>query len=195
MPGEEDELTDEALLTRSAGGDAAAFDQLVGRHAASVLRMIRYRVDDAAAAEDVLQQTFLAAWRSAPSFRGEARVKTWLFTIARNTAARVRDRAQRVPLADVPLETLGVEAGWGSEDPETIALAAERHDLLRVAFASLDDEAREVLTLRDLEELSGDDTAALLGVSLAAMKSRLHRARMTLAARVKGEVRRATRRA
>ena len=195
MPGEEDELTDEALLTRSAAGDAAAFDQLVGRHAASVLRMIRYRVDDAAAAEDVLQQTFLAAWRSAPSFRGEARVKTWLFTIARNTAARVRDRAQRVPLADVPLETLGVEAGWGSEDPETIALAAERHDLLRAAFASLDDEAREVLTLRDLEELSGDDTAALLGVSLAAMKSRLHRARMTLAARVKGEVRRATRRA
>lgn len=195
MPGEEGELTDEALLTRSAAGDAAAFDQLVGRHAASVLRMIRYRVDDAAAAEDVLQQTFLAAWRSAPRFRGEARVKTWLFTIARNTAARARDRAQRAPLADVPLETLGVEAGWGSEDPETIALAAERHDLLRAAFASLDDEAREVLTLRDLEGLSGDDTAALLGVSLAAMKSRLHRARMTLAARVKGEVRRATRRA
>lgn len=195
MPGEEGELTDEALLTRSAAGDAAAFDQLVGRHAASVLRMIRYRVDDAAAAEDVLQQTFLAAWRSAPRFRGEARVKTWLFTIARHSAARVRASARRSPLVDVPIETLGVEAGWGSEDPETIALADERRDLLRAAFASLDDEAREVLTLRDLEELSGEETAALLGVSLAAMKSRLHRARMTLAARVKGEVRRATRRA
>lgn len=194
MPGEEGELTDEALLAQSAAGDPAAFDVLVGRHAASVLRLIRFRLGDTAA-EDVLQQTFLAAWQAAPRFRGEARVKTWLFTIARNTAAKVRDRARRSPVTDVPIDTLGIEAGWGSEDPETIALAGERHDLLRVAFASLDDESREVLTLRDLEELSGEDTAALLGLSLAAMKSRLHRARMTLAARMKGEVRRATRRA
>ena len=194
MPGEEDELTDAALLARSAAGDRAAFDVVVTRHAASVLRMIRFRIGDPAA-EDVLQQTFLAAWRAASGFRGEAQVKTWLFTIARNTAAKARDRAQRSPVADVPIEALGVEAGWGSEDPETMALAAERRDLLRAAFDTLDDEAREVLTLRDLEGLSGEETAALLGVGVAAMKSRLHRARMTLAARVRGEVRRATRRA
>lgn len=193
MPGEEGELTDEALLTRSAAGDTTAFDQLVGRHAASVLRVIRYQVGDPAAAEDVLQQTFLAAWRSAPRFRGEARVKTWLFTIARHSAARMRERARRTPVSDVPIDALGVDAGWGSTDPESIALAVERRDLLRTAFASLDDEAREVLTLRDLEGLSGDETAALLGLTLAAMKSRLHRARLTLAARVKREVRRATR--
>ncbi len=192
MPGEEGELTDEVLLARSAAGDPAAFDVLVVRHAASVLRLIRFRVGDTAA-EDVLQQTFLAAWRAAPGFRGDAQVKTWLFTIARNTAAKARDRAQRSPVADVPIDTLGVEAGWGSEDPETMALAAERRDLLRAAFDTLDDEAREVLTCRDLEGLSGEETAALLGVSVAAMKSRLHRARMTLAARVRGEVRRATR--
>ena len=192
MPGEEDELTDAALLARSAAGDRAAFDVVVTRHAASVLRMIRFRIGDPAA-EDVLQQTFLAAWRAASGFRGDAQVKTWLFTIARNTAAKARDRAQRSPVADVPIDTLGVEAGWGSEDPETMALAAERRDLLRAAFDTLDDEAREVLTCRDLEGLSGEETAALLGVSVAAMKSRLHRARMTLAARVRGEVRRATR--
>lgn len=192
MPGEEDELTDAALLARSAAGDRAAFDVVVTRHAASVLRMIRFRIGDPAA-EDVLQQTFLAAWRAAPGFRGDAQVKTWLFTIARNTAAKARDRAQRSPVADVPIDTLGVEAGWGSEDPETMALAAERRDLLRAAFDTLDREAREVLTYRDLEGLSGEETAALLGVSVAAMKSRLHRARMTLAARVRGEVRRATR--
>ena len=195
MPGEEDELTDAALLARSAAGDRAAFDVVVTRHAASVLRLIRLRGAVPAEAEDVLQQTFLAAWRAASGFRGEAQVKTWLFTIARNTAAKARDRAQRSPVADVPIEALGVEAGWGSEDPETMALAAERRDLLRAAFDTLDDEAREVLTLRDLEGLSGEETAALLGVGVAAMKSRLHRARMTLAARVRGEVRRATRRA
>ena len=154
------------------------------------LSLCRGRRDEA---EDVLQQTFLAAWRAASGFRGDAQVKTWLFTIARNTAAKARDRAQRSPVADVPIDTLGVEAGWGSDDPETMALAAERRDLLRAAFDSLDDEAREVLTFRDLEGLSGEETAALLGVSVAAMKSRLHRARMTLAARVRGEVRRATR--
>ena len=188
MPGEEDELTDEALLARSAEGDRAAFDVLVGRYAASVLRLIRVRVGSPAEAEDVLQQTFLAAWRSAARFRGEARVKTWLFTIARNTAAKARDRAGRAPVADVPLDALGVEAGWGSDDPETIALAAERRDLLRAAFESLDDDAREVLTLRDLEELPGEETAALLGLSLTAMKSRLHRARLRLAAEVRKEM-------
>ena len=160
-----------------------------------MLRVIRFRVAVPAEAEDVLQQTFLAAWRAASGFRGDAQVKTWLFTIARNTAAKARDRAQRSPVADVPIDTLGVEAGWGSDDPETMALAAERRDLLRAAFDSLDDEAREVLTFRDLEGLSGEGPAALLGGSVAAMKSRLHRARRTLAARVRGEVRRATRRA
>ena len=140
-----------------------------------------------------MQQTFLQWAKKGHALRDASKVKTWLFTIARNTAAKARDRAQRSPVADVPIDTLGVEAGWGSEDPETMALAAERRDLLRAAFDTLDDEAREVLTCRDLEGLSGEETAALLGVSVAAMKSRLHRARMTLAARVRGEVRRATR--
>jgi predicted DNA-binding protein (UPF0251 family) len=85
-------------------------------------------------------------------------------------------------MAAVPRDELGVQAGWGSDDPETLAMAAERRDVLRAAFDALDQEAREVLTLRDLEGLSGEVTAALLGVSLAATKSRLHRARMSLAA-------------
>jgi DNA-directed RNA polymerase specialized sigma24 family protein len=72
VPGEEGELTDEALLAQSAAGDPAAFDVLVGRHAASVLRLIRFRLGDTAA-EDVLQQTFLAAWQAAPRFRGACR--------------------------------------------------------------------------------------------------------------------------
>jgi len=194
VPGEEGELTDDALIRQAGLGDRDAFDVLVVRHAPGVLRLIRTRVPPAEA-DDVLQQTFLAAWRAAAGFRGEAAVKTWLFTIARNFAARARERERRAPVADVPLDQLGVQAGWGSHDPETLAMAAERRDVLAAAFDALDPEAREVLTLRDLEGLPGEDTAALLGLSLAAMKSRLHRARMTLAARVRGEVQGATRRA
>ena len=188
-------VSDEALLARAAGGDRAAFDDLVMRQAPSVLRLIRLHVGRPAEAEDVLQQTFLAAWRGAAAFRGASSVRTWLFTIARHTAWRRRDDVRRHDAAEVPLDELGVRAGWGSNDPESLALAAERRDLLRAAFDALDPLDREVLTLRDLEGQSGEETAALLGLSLAAMKSRLHRARMTLAARVNEEVARATRRA
>lgn len=186
-------LSDEVLLARAAGGDKAAFDALVVRLAPSVLRLIRLHVGRPAEAEDVLQQTFLAAWRGAATFRGASSVRTWLFTIARHTAWRRRDDARRHAAAEVPLDELGVRAGWGSADPETLALAAERRDLLRAAFDTLDPIDREVLTLRDLEGQSGEEAAALLGLSLSAMKSRLHRARMTLAARVSEEVARATR--
>lgn len=194
MPGEEGELTDASLLQHAAGGDREAFGAIVDRHAASVLRLIRSRVVPADA-EDVLQQTFLAAWRAAGGFRGESSVRTWLFTIARNTAAKARERERRAPFAGVALDELGVRAGWGSADPETLALAAERRGVLAAAFEALDPESREVLTLRDLEGLPGDETAALVGLSLPAMKSRLHRARLALAAQVRGEVGGATRRA
>jgi len=186
-------IADEALLVRAASGDREAFDVLIGRHAPSVLRMIRVHVGRPDDAEDVLQQAFLAAWRGAAAFRGDSSVRTWLFTIARHAAWKRREDARRHEVAAVPLDELGVLAGWGSEDPEALAMAAERHELLRAAFDGLAPADRELLTLRDLEGASGEETAALLGLSLAAMKSRLHRARMTLAARVNQEVGRATR--
>ncbi|MEZ5289524.1 MAG: sigma-70 family RNA polymerase sigma factor [Vicinamibacterales bacterium] len=193
MPGEGQELTDADLLARAAGGNREAFAVLVARHQASVYRFARTLVARPADAEDVLQQTFLAAWTSAARFRAEASVRTWLFVIARNAAFSQRAREARRPETELPLDDLGMAAGWGSDDPETAALAAERRAALASAFEALPPADREVLTLRDLEGLSGDETAAVLGVSLPAMKSRLHRARLGLAARVREEVGRATR--
>jgi len=138
-------------------------------------------------AEDVLQQTFLAAWRHRAQFRAEASVRTWLLTIARNTALTARTRQSREPFDDTPLDDLGIRAGWGGPTPEDLAISGERHARLTTAFARLSADDREILTLRDLEELSGDATAQLLGVSLPAMKSRLHRARLALAAFVREE--------
>lgn len=196
MPGPAAEgLSDTELLARSAGGDREAFDEIVRRHHAHVFRLARLLVARADQAEDVLQQTFLSAWQGAAGYRGEASARTWLLTIARNAAWRMRERTAREPVADTPLDELGIQAGWGSPDPEALAAAAERRDRLNAAFADLAADDRAILTLRDLEGLSGEETAALLGLGVPAMKSRLHRARMRLAARLTREVSRATRRA
>ena len=184
--------TDVALLQRSAAGDRDAFDQFITRHQASVFRFARALVDRPEDAEDVMQQAFLSAWRSAAGFRGDASARTWVLTIARHAAHHLRGHLAREPHGDTPLDELGVQAGWGGPDPEGLAMAAESRERLMAAFGGLSAAEQQLLTLRDLEGLSGEDTAALLGVSVAAMKSRLHRARLTLAARLTTEVPRAT---
>lgn len=183
MPPEEPEgvLTDDELLKRTAAGEREAFDELVARHRAAVFRFAKAATEGPEAAEDVLQETFLAAWRAAASFQGRSAVRTWLLTIARNQAWHHRRRAGRLPVDDVPLEDLAAAAGWGDPGPEAGAILSERRARLARALAAMGPEEREVLVLRELEELTGEETAAALGIGLAAMKSRLHRARLRLA--------------
>ncbi len=187
MPGEESEsvLTDEELLKRTAAGVHEAFDELVARHQAAVFRFARAATEGAAAAEDVLQETFLAAWRAAGTFQGRSAVRTWLLTIARNQAWHQREREARLPMDDVPLPELGEAAGWGDQGPEDAAVRSQRRECLARALEALGPEEREILVLRELEELTGEETAAALGIGLAAMKSRLHRARLRLAAQLR----------
>jgi RNA polymerase sigma-70 factor (ECF subfamily) len=181
----EDVLTDEELLKRTAAGDREAFDVIVTRHQAAVFRFARAATEGPAAAEDVLQETFLAAWRAAGTFQGRSAVRTWLLTIARNQAWHQREREARLPMDDVPLPELGEAAGWGDENPEEGVLRSQRRECLARALEALGPEEREILVLRELEELTGEETAAALGISLAAMKSRLHRARLRLAAQLR----------
>jgi RNA polymerase sigma-70 factor (ECF subfamily) len=177
-------LTDDTLARRAGNGDREAFTALVTRHQASVFRLARVLTSSRDAAEDVLQQTFLSAWQHLGRFRGEASVRTWLLTIARHAALARRAQAHHERVDPTPLDELGLRAGWGGPSPEQAAMSGERAAALARAWAKLDADAQEVLTLRELEEMSGEATAALLGISLAAMKSRLHRARMALAAAV-----------
>lgn len=187
MPDAQDEgLIDLELARRAGGGDREAFAALVTRHQASVYRLARHVAGTRDEAEDVLQQTFLSAWQGVSRFRGESSVRTWLLTIARNAAVTRRVRAAREPIDATPLDDLGIRAGWGGPNPEQLAVAAEQHQRLAAALAALDPDEREILTLRDLEGLAGEDVAAMLGLTTAAMKSRLHRARLRLAAAVRG---------
>ena len=185
--GPEGVLTDEELLKRTAAGEREAFDVLVTRHQAAVFRLARAATPGAAAAEDVLQETFLAAWRAAGAFQGRSAVRTWLLTIARNEAWHHRERAGRLRVDDRALPELGEAAGWGAASPEAEVIRAERRAGLVRALEALAPEDREILVLRDLEELTGEETAAALGLSVAAVKSRIHRARLRLAAELRRE--------
>lgn len=176
-PGTAAVLDDAALLRLTATGDDGAFAIFVDRHQAGIWRRAMALTGQAADAEDLMQETFVAAWRGAGSFRG-GNARAWLLTIAAHAWQRVARRA--APLADgdavESVEALALRAGWGRDDGD------DRVATVQEAFARLAADDRRLLVLRDIEEMSGEEVAALLGLSLAAMKSRLHRARLRLAA-------------
>jgi RNA polymerase sigma-70 factor, ECF subfamily len=178
------------LFERAQAGDRQAFSQLVAAHRDAVYRYALRLTNDRAFAEDTLQETFLTAMQHLPEARGEASFRGWLLSIARSRVAHDRRRRVGEPTTFAPeaeLMQLGLEAGWGEAmNPEALAARTEAQQVLDQALAQLDHEAREVLLLRDVEGLSGEETARVLGLALPAMKSRLHRARLRLVAAVKG---------
>jgi RNA polymerase sigma-70 factor, ECF subfamily len=192
VPGERStalNLSDAEILRRTAAGDATAFEVLVERHEAAVHRYIRALAGADDRIDDALQETFIAAWRGAGGFRGDDGARAWLLQIARNATHRQFRRRAGEPAHHLPLQALALEAGWGDTGAESFARRLEARDLVEAGFRGLGPEEREILVLRDLEQLSGEEAAALLGISLAAQKSRLHRARLRFLANLKGRVR------
>jgi RNA polymerase sigma-70 factor, ECF subfamily len=175
---------DAALMRRAASGDTSAFDIVVDRHQSAVNRFVLTL--GSREPEDVLQETFIAAWRSAGAYHGTGTVRSWLLSIARNVHRHALRQRVDTPTTFVPLDALAERAGWGCDPAETRRVdAALARDVLERALAMVPEDEREVLVLRELEGLSGDETAELLKVSVAAMKSRLHRGRIHLAAAVR----------
>jgi RNA polymerase sigma-70 factor (ECF subfamily) len=176
-------LSDSELLRRTADGDHEAFTVFVDRHEGAMYRFLSARTGSSADSEDALQETFLAAFRGSGSYRGEGSARSWLFGIARNLSKRLYRKRVGEPDEMVPLEELGLQAGWGCPPwTDSFLESLERRDTLEKALQRLSPEEREILILRELEGFSGDETAAVLELSLSAMKSRLHRARLRLAA-------------
>lgn len=185
---------DGELCRRAAGGDRQALTALVAAFRGPLYRFARRLTRDDALAEDVLQDTFLTAVRRIGDWRGKGTCRGWLYAIARSQVLMARRRKVGEPEAfdeveaGAELPQLGLEAGWGAPmDPEALSARLEERALFERALGRLSGPEREVIALRDLEGLSGEDTAQALGLSLAAMKSRLHRARLALVAAVKRE--------
>ena len=150
------------------------------RHEAAVFRLLRSAAAGEADAEDALQEAFVAAWRGAGTYTGGPNARGWILAVARNALRRSHRRRVGEPVDFESLETLGLQAGWGKEQDALETLA--RADLLSRAMARLPEEDREILVLRELEGFSGEEVAELLEITLAAMKSRLHRARLRFVA-------------
>lgn len=174
-------ISDETLLRRFTAGDAAAFDRLVTRHQSAVYRFARAVLPDGADAEEVLRDTFQAARRGAARFRDEPSARPWLLTLARNAAERRHPRPGKEPDA-TPLRDLARAAGWHSSDSGSPPADARS---LREALAALAPEDREVLVLREREKLGPGEAARVTGLSEAAVRTRLHRARLRLLARLR----------
>jgi RNA polymerase sigma-70 factor (ECF subfamily) len=193
MPGEgEGQLLDDVTLVRRVGEqDGAALRALFDRHAEALLRFATTLARDHAIAQDAVQEAFASLWEHASRFRSETSPKSWLFTITRNAVhRRFRRMADRLDArVDFDsLDQLGAAAGWG--DAVAQQMVEERlasGELVRHALARLNDDDRAVLALVDVEGLSIEEAAASLSISVAALKSRLHRARLRFVAAVRKE--------
>jgi RNA polymerase sigma-70 factor (ECF subfamily) len=172
-------ISDATLIGRTASGDRTAFERLVRRHQAAVLRFARALAHDATDAEMALQETFLAAWRAAGRFRYDAPARTWLLSIARHAIYRRHRRWADDPAPFVSLRELGRAAGWGIEDESFVDRLVDA-EALAGACGSLSPEDREMLILRELEGLSPDEAAGVAGLSEGTARNRLHRARLRL---------------
>jgi RNA polymerase sigma-70 factor, ECF subfamily len=175
-----------ALVARAKNGDMDAFSELVTHYERRVFRMAKQITQNDDDAEDVLQETFLKAYTHLDNFQGNSKFYTWLVRIAVNEALmklRKRRSDKTVPL-DEPINTGEDEmvreiAVW-DENPEESYSREELSSVLNEAIQSLKPAYRTVFVLRDIEELSIEETAEALNLSISAVKSRLLRARLQL---------------
>ncbi|MBI3128445.1 MAG: sigma-70 family RNA polymerase sigma factor [Candidatus Tectomicrobia bacterium] len=180
--GEPAESQEAPLLSRLRAGDTQAFESLVRENQGPLYNLLARLTGDPDEALDLVQETFLRAFRGMASFRGESAVKTWLHRIAMNVFLNERRGPRRETVDVQTLEELS--PGWWDRwsgrmpDPEQLAIRREESRRLGGIIARLPEEYRAVLLLRDREEYSAHEVAEMLEISESAVKSRLHRARM-----------------
>jgi RNA polymerase sigma-70 factor, ECF subfamily len=180
--------SDAALLARTAEHEVDAFESLMRRHNSRLFRVARAILKDDAAAEDAVQEGYLEAFRHSGEFRGEAQVSTWLTRIVINQAL-MRLRRRKRDRVVVPFDLSGSPdageyasdpADEKSESPAASTLRAEVRRLLERRIDELPASFRTVFVMRDVEEMSVQETADLLGIPPATVRTRLFRARALL---------------
>jgi RNA polymerase sigma-70 factor (ECF subfamily) len=183
------EIDAHILIQRLQAGHVDAFDHLFERYSPQVYRQAIRFLGNEAEAEEVMQEVFLTLYEKANTFRGDAAVSTWLYRLTANAAlSRLRrsSRRQEIPL-DAYLPQFRDDGhhrdrpvvDW-SHDIERAMVREESRQLLREAIDKLRPLDKAVVVLSDLEELPQQETADILGLTLAAVKARLHRARLFL---------------
>jgi RNA polymerase sigma-70 factor, ECF subfamily len=183
------EPSDETVAARAAAGDNSAFETLVRRYQGRVFRLA-CRLTSDTEAPDVLQDTFLQVYRHLASFRGESQFATWLYRIATNAALMHRRATARRPAESLEAYLPRFDAdGTHAATPAQLQVASCADELLdrqtlaekaRDVIGRLPDTYREAFVLRDLEEMPTAQVAHVLGIEPAAVRQRVHRARLML---------------
>jgi RNA polymerase sigma-70 factor (ECF subfamily) len=180
--------TEHDLLERARSGDRRALESLLERQQAQIYRFGMRMCRDPEDAKDVLQDTLLAMARSVHDFRGASSISTWLYAIARSFCIKKRRKGKFAPAEERSLDgddarEVGRLADPG-QTPEDQLASKQVQEALESAIRVLAPSYREVLLLRDVEGLTAPEVAEVLGISVQAVKSRLHRARQTVRAAV-----------
>jgi RNA polymerase sigma-70 factor (ECF subfamily) len=179
-------IDESVLVSQAREGDMPAFNELVRRYEGKIFRLAQHVTQNREDAEDVLQETFMKAYEHLDQFKGDSKFYTWIVRIAVNQALmklRRRKTDKSVSLdeqIDTGEDTIVREIAAWDEDPEQRFSREELGGILDVAVQSLEPPYRSVFVLRDIDELSTEETAEALGLSVPAVKSRLLRARLQL---------------
>jgi RNA polymerase sigma-70 factor (ECF subfamily) len=175
-------IEDLKLITRFKNGDASAFEEIVLEYQDKTFNLCRYMLGNRQDAEDAAQEVFLKAYQALPRFQPDAALSTWLYRIAVNTCI---DR-RRMPILESLFgssaegETLIHDPASDDPSPETLYQAKQIDQALQTGLRSLSPKLRAVIVLKELEELSYEEIAETLGISMGTVKSRIARAREEL---------------
>jgi len=173
---------DQQLVVRVQKGDKTAFDLLVRKYQHRIAKLVSRYVHDRAEVEDVTQEAFIKAFRAIKGFRGESAFYTWLYRIAINTAKNyLVAQGRRPPSADIDNEeAVGDVTGTGLSDvmtPERHLLADEIGRTVERVLATMPDDLRTAITLREIEGLSYEEIAEVMDCPIGTVRSRIFRAR------------------
>jgi RNA polymerase sigma-70 factor (ECF subfamily) len=180
---------DNALVKRAQQGDKSAFDLLVRKYQHRIAAVVSRFIRDYGECQDVVQDSFIKAFKSLNSFRGDSQFYTWMYRIAVNTAKNHLASRKRRPGADVELEDAEfIEGGiyvQNNDTPEHELLREELAQVVSKVLAQLPDEIRQAITLREMEGLSYEEIAEVMNSPVGTVRSRIFRAREAIDARLR----------
>ena len=176
-------IDDAECVRRVQHGDTGCFEILVRRHQKATFNLVYRLLGDYDEAAEVTQEVLLSAYKSINQFRGHANFSTWLYRIAFNHASTRRKSLKVAQQRYVSLEDVEI-IGESPSDPAKNAEQKEIQERVQQALNTLDKEEAMVILLRDLQDVPYDEVATILGIPIGTVKSRLHRARQALKARL-----------
>ena len=186
---------EERLVERLKQQDEAAFNELVRLYQGRIYRLVFRMLGDRAEAEDLAQEVFVTVFKSIHGFRGDAKLSTWMYRVAANHCKnRIkylgrRARGQKREFDEIAdahkLDSATMSTSVRLPRPDEVATGKETEHFIRVALGELPEEQRQLVILRDIENLTYEEIQELTGLAGGTVKSRLHRARLALVRRVR----------